>query len=612
LLKGDAGTKEITLKGHDAGVKGSLSDQGATAKFEVKLETDSDISISSHTYHIYEEGDETTALQAKLDDADKVTINGTTYTRVTSKPDDPEPIVKPTAEQLSDRIDTLSKNISTITTQRDALVKCADNKATSVTAKQECITKFTSSRITAKETCIEKFTAKSIAGKEACLGKKEVSLAKAQVSLANKQACLELKESAHAKALNRVTAKEEELRVANEELEAALARVNDESLSVEERTAAGEEAEDIAKTISTITTQRDALVKCADNKLTSVTTKSECVTKFTSAKVTAKETCIEKFKTKSIDGKRACLGKKQVSLAKAQASLSGKQASLDEKAEAYDKAKSKVDAKQTKLEEAQAELDATVEELKHLDDPVPEPDPIVKTGTFVSDDKEYQLNELKGMIKDGTKVGFGDGKARTAVDLSTNRNNITVDEAKTKIQDALLQANQIGADDETSVKVDEAKDAGNNTYSYEITKGTVTVAKEKSFELHVGADADLTNKITVNIETMNSKYLGVQNLNVVDDSGIAATYAIDAIEDALSKVSEQRSALGAVQNRLEHTIANLDNVVENTQSAESGIRDTDIADEMVRYSKNNILSQAGQSMLAQANQSTQGALSLLG
>ena len=90
-----------------------------------------------------------------------------------------------------------------------------------------------------------------------------------------------------------------------------------------------------------------------------------------------------------------------------------------------------------------------------------------------------------------------------------------------------------------------------------------------------------------------------------------ATVAIDTIAAAIQKVSSQRSALGAVQNRLEQTIDNLDNVVENTTAAESRIRDTDMAEEMVNYSKNNILAQAGQSMLAQANQSTQGVLSLL-
>ena len=97
--------------------------------------------------------------------------------------------------------------------------------------------------------------------------------------------------------------------------------------------------------------------------------------------------------------------------------------------------------------------------------------------------------------------------------------------------------------------------------------------------------------------------------NVEDYAHASGT--IDMIATAINNVSSQRSALGALQNRLEHTIANLDNVAENTQAAESRIRDTDMASEMVEYSKNNILAQAGQSMLAQANQSTQGVLSLL-
>lgn len=102
----------------------------------------------------------------------------------------------------------------------------------------------------------------------------------------------------------------------------------------------------------------------------------------------------------------------------------------------------------------------------------------------------------------------------------------------------------------------------------------------------------------------------IRNKARVDDYK-AANDTITAVQDAINKVSTQRSALGALQNRLEHTVANLDNVAENTQSAESRIRDTDMASEMVNYSKNNILAQAGQSMLAQANQSTQGVLSLL-
>ena len=122
----------------------------------------------------------------------------------------------------------------------------------------------------------------------------------------------------------------------------------------------------------------------------------------------------------------------------------------------------------------------------------------------------------------------------------------------------------------------------------------------------------MTNKITVDIDVMNSANLGVKGLNVTDATGTAATYAVDAISDAIAKVSSQRSALGAVQNRLEHTIDNLDNVVENTTAAESRIRDTDMASEMLNYTKYNILQQAAQSMLAQANQQPQSVLQLLG
>lgn len=117
-------------------------------------------------------------------------------------------------------------------------------------------------------------------------------------------------------------------------------------------------------------------------------------------------------------------------------------------------------------------------------------------------------------------------------------------------------------------------------------------------------------KITISISTMNANALSVNALQM--SSFAAAGSAMTKIQAAISKVSTQRSALGALQNRLEHTVANLDTTSENTQSAESRIRDVDMANEMVEYSKNNILAQAGQSMLAQANQSTQGVLSILG
>ena len=221
------------------------------------------------------------------------------------------------------------------------------------------------------------------------------------------------------------------------------------------------------------------------------------------------------------------------------------------------------------------------------------------TNTYTVETILEKLGDMNGALLDvnGTKtvaIGNDDGDDST----------ISAQEAYSKIAKELATASSIGTDSPATVK-------GDGTGKFTIKQGTVSVKNSLSFSLHVGADADMTNKINVDIESMSSAGLGIKGINVKDDSGIAATYAIDAIADAISKVSSQRSSLGAVQNRLEHTISNVDNVVENTTSAESRIRDTDMASEMVNYSKNNILAQAGQSMLAQANQSNQGVLSLL-
>ena len=164
------------------------------------------------------------------------------------------------------------------------------------------------------------------------------------------------------------------------------------------------------------------------------------------------------------------------------------------------------------------------------------------------------------------------------------------------------------------------KDIGGNvtaaTINAYITQSSTQVAAALDVELHAGSDSDRNNKVHVELSTLTAAGLGIDklasyNIGIVDSTGNNATDAIDVIADALNMVSRQRSALGAVQNRLEHTIKNLDNVVENTTSAESAIRDTDMAEEMVKYSNSNILQQAGQSMLAQANQANQGVLSLL-
>ncbi len=127
--------------------------------------------------------------------------------------------------------------------------------------------------------------------------------------------------------------------------------------------------------------------------------------------------------------------------------------------------------------------------------------------------------------------------------------------------------------------------------------------------LQVGAENSADNTITMNISEMSASGLGVATVSCSTQAN--AKSAIDAVKKAIKSLNEQRADLGAVQNRLEHTIANLDNVVENTTAAESQIRDTDMASQMVKYSNNQILAQAGQAMLAQSNQANQGVLSLL-
>ena len=129
-----------------------------------------------------------------------------------------------------------------------------------------------------------------------------------------------------------------------------------------------------------------------------------------------------------------------------------------------------------------------------------------------------------------------------------------------------------------------------------------------SGKLQVGALEGQTMDVKISL-AVSAKGLEVSAVEV--STNAKAGVAMQSIQDAIESVSKQRSKLGAIQNRLEHTINNLDTNAENTQAAESRIRDTDMADEMVQYSKNNILSQAGQSMLTQANQQTQGVLSLL-
>ena len=273
----------------------------------------------------------------------------------------------------------------------------------------------------------------------------------------------------------------------------------------------------------------------------------------------------------------------------------------------------------------------------------------VTAGKTSKEDNIYTAEDLAAMIEDGDTVIIRSHTYVTMMDSDkkdgigdNNSLIITTKVALKYIAQELQRASSIGTDPGKGAKVStnttmkdgksslqiltkedgvkSLSDLENDTiewadvtgYRFTITTGTVKVDQGLQLSLHVGADADGTNKIAFNVDTISSRGLGIHGLNIVDKTGAKATYAIDSIADAVAKVSAQRSSLGAIQNRLEHTIKNLDNVVENTTSAESQIRDTDMAEEMVEFSKNNILAQAGQSMLAQANQSNQGVLSLLG
>ncbi len=205
----------------------------------------------------------------------------------------------------------------------------------------------------------------------------------------------------------------------------------------------------------------------------------------------------------------------------------------------------------------------------------------------------------------GTSVEIGsytydsnltDDEVEESDGLKFNSKEDFVNAVKTELMTNISDIKNISLDDEGNMKIDvfaNAKDAMN-------------------ISLQVGADTTAENKIEASISQLSARGLGINGLRVDGDDSTNADEAVNKIADAIQKVSTQRSALGAIQNRLEHTINNLDNVVENTTAAESQIRDTDMATEMVRYSNNNILAQAGQSMLAQANQSNQGVLSLLG
>ncbi len=253
-------------------------------------------------------------------------------------------------------------------------------------------------------------------------------------------------------------------------------------------------------------------------------------------------------------------------------------------------------------------------------------DGTAKDGYTIYDTEPDATNEF-GALKEQVTVDPGDIVDSTTGLMDEDGNEVTQEDLKNYFDaetgvyiGGLYSRLSSDGSDGGSGKAGDLTEIGaeqiNQFVTVTVTEGeeeevTTTTENPLTLSLHVGADSTDENQISVDITAMSAKGIGIDGLKVDGADDTNATAAIDTISAAIKTVSAQRSALGAVQNRLEHTINNLDNVVENTTAAESQIRDTDMATEMVKYSNNNILAQAGQAMLAQANQANQGVLSLL-
>ena len=222
---------------------------------------------------------------------------------------------------------------------------------------------------------------------------------------------------------------------------------------------------------------------------------------------------------------------------------------------------------------------------------------------------EKMRRQIKGLTQASTNAQDGiscvqtaEGALQEVHDMLQRMNTLAVQASN----DTMTSSDRGYLDSEVQALVSEIDRVASTTTFNEqnLLDGSFT-----SKNLQVGAEAG--QFIGISISAMNATAIGMSGISVAGANNTNAQTAISQIKAALASVSSQRSDLGAVQNRLEHTIKNLDNVVENTTSAESQIRDTDMATEMVSFSNANILAQAGTSMLAQANQSNQNVLSLL-
>ena len=233
----------------------------------------------------------------------------------------------------------------------------------------------------------------------------------------------------------------------------------------------------------------------------------------------------------------------------------------------------------------------------------------VEFAAFDGTNDSKAVMSADGKITITLKKDANNTKTYTAAEIQDLIAHADVSAATAKMtDDEKADLNQALADVKVSGK--DVKLAANDT---NVTTATGTADPNRNtgekLTLQIGDTADSFNKMKVNVGDMHAKALGISDLTIADQEGAAK--AIQSIKDAINTVSSTRGDLGAVQNRLEHTSNNLSVMTENIQDAESTIRDTDVADEMMAYTKNNILVQSAQAMLAQANQVPQGVLQLL-
>lgn len=225
---------------------------------------------------------------------------------------------------------------------------------------------------------------------------------------------------------------------------------------------------------------------------------------------------------------------------------------------------------------------------------------------------EKMRNQIRGLNKASDNAQDGISLVQTAEGALNEVHSMLQRMSELAVQAANgtnATADRTALNDEVQQLKTEIQRVGSTTQfnKMNILDGGFSAGTKKA--LQVGANANQTISIAISAlkSVVGSSLIGALKISTATN----AQSAITTVQSSIEKLSTLRSKLGAVQNRLEHTVANLDNISENTQSAESRIRDTDMAEEMVQYSKNNILQQAGQSMLAQANQANQGVLSLL-